>query len=288
MGTLPAAPRGRTRGHAPGWHHGRLAHRARYRRARRAVGGRGGHATAMRPARAGITGVRPHRARYRWAPRAGNGTGGYTAAGHDGPWLGRLQRDGWAPLRARPAPCATDKRHRTAQRWASAARRRRDQETWQHTTTLKSRAEVDGCARSVGCTPVLGGRVNGTRRVWLADRTSGHAPAAHNGRSASARTVPPSTTRRDWYRRAHVGYTSGTRGHNGRSAPAGTHQPGTTGQSWYRRARANHRHNGLWLARRVACGVVKVTAEAGHRRVNPGQPYGRCRPTVGVSRAAPS
>ena len=126
---------------------------------------------------------------------------------------------------------------------------------------------------------LLGGQVCRTRRVWLADRTGGHAPAAHNGRSASARTVPPSTTRRDWYRRAHVGSTSGTRGHNGRSAPAGTHQPGTTGRSWYRRARANHRHNGLWLARRMACGVVKVTAEAGHRLVNPGQLDGRGRPT---------
>ena len=49
-----------------------------------------------------------------------------------------------------------EKQALAAQRWASAARRRRDQEHWRHATTPKSRAEVDGCARSVGLHAVVG------------------------------------------------------------------------------------------------------------------------------------
>ena len=162
-------------------------------------------------------------------------------------------------------------------------RRRRDQETWQHKTTLKSRAQVSGCARSVGCTPLLGGRVNGTPPAWRRrPHTRARAERRTHGRSGPPGTPPPGTTGRDWYGRARTSQASGVSGHHGRVAPAGTPRAGTTSRERYGRARASHRHHGLTLAGVRRAGTPKLRARA--RRVP--QIDGTEPPNASVSRAA--
>ena len=129
MGTLPAAPRGRTRGHAPGWHHGRLAppgtgqigptRRDWYGRARLGFAARsGGHDGRLAPAGTHPIGT----TRRHWYQRAHSSRAPRATTG---------QRRGMKCATAgstytRSYGGATPPHGSPAQRWASAARRRRE------------------------------------------------------------------------------------------------------------------------------------------------------------------